>query len=221
MPTDCNQRIYQNSGNPALLQLLIDLPPGVALDGGCGAGDNARLLRQAGWSVTGLTISPQERDIASQHCDSVCIADLNSGVPEEVRQFDLVIYSHVLEHLLRPDIALGEARRLLKPTGLLAIALPNVLHWRPRLKFLLGKFEYESGGIMDDTHVRFYTFQSGRELLRSNGFEIVSAQVDGWFPLPLLRPRVPRLAKFMDSLVSRCWPGLFGWQSLYLAKPMK
>jgi SAM-dependent methyltransferase len=218
-PSDCNERVYQNAGNGPLLQLIADLAPGLALDGGCGAGDNARLLRQRGWRVTGLTISPSEQEIAKEFCESVWIGDLNSGIPREAGgPFDLIVFSHVLEHLLRPDVALGEARRLLQPSGVIAVALPNVLHWGPRAKFLFGKFEYESGGIMDDTHVRFYTFKSGMRLLQMNGFEIVSAQVDGWFPLPGLRRRLPGLARFLDPLVSKLFPGLFGWQSLYIAR---
>ena len=87
--------------------------------------------------------------------------------------------------------------------------------------FLIGKFQYESGGIMDDTHVRFYTFESGMQLLRSSEFEIVSAQADGCFPLPFLRTRLPGLAKIVDPLAARLLPGVFGVQLLYIAKAAK
>jgi SAM-dependent methyltransferase len=219
---DCKDRIYQNVGNPALLRMLSSLPPGSALDCGCGAGDNAKRLSEVGWRVTGLTISPSEREIALQYCESVFLGDLNVGITTEIRgPFDLIIFSHVLEHLFHPEVALREARRLLSPEGMIAVALPNVLHWRQRVKFLSGKFQYDSGGIMDNTHVRFYTFESGMQMLRSNGFEILSARADGCFPLPFLRSRVPSIARAVDPLAARFLPGVFGVQVLYTARPAK
>ena len=218
MPPVCCERIYEGS-NPTLLRLIGPFPAGAALDCGCGAGGNARGLRQMGWHVTGITVSPRELEMASECCEAVRLGDLNLGIPREAGgPFDLVVFSHVLEHLLHPDVALRDARRLLRPTGHVVVALPNVLYWRQRMKFLLGEFRYEPTGIMDETHVRFYTFQGGMELLRSNGFEIVSTLGDGSLPLPFLRRLLPVLARFLDPLASRLVPGLFGEQILYIAK---
>ena len=76
-------RVYDNAGNPALLA-LAPASPGRALDCGCGAGANARLLRERGWEVTGITLSARERDLASRHCVRVVLADLEQALPEEV-----------------------------------------------------------------------------------------------------------------------------------------
>src|SRR6267378_1761788 len=218
MPSVCNERIYEGSNRP-LLQLIAPFPAGAALDCGCGTGGNARELRQMGWRVTGITVSPREVEMASECCEAVLLGDLNSGIPKEAGgPFDLVVFSHVLEHLLHPDVALRDARRLLTPDGRLIVALPNVLYWRMRLKFLFGEFKYEPTGIMDETHVHFYTFHSGMELLRSNGFEIVSTLGDGAFPLPFLRRLLPAVAQFLDPLASRLIPSLFGAQILYVAR---
>jgi SAM-dependent methyltransferase len=171
-----------------------------------------------GWRVTGITVSPRELEMASECCEAVWLGDLNSGIPQEAGgPFDLVVFSHVLEHLLHPDVALRDARRLLSSGGHIIVALPNVLYWRLRIKFLLGEFKYEPTGIMDETHVRFYTFHSGMELLRSNGFEIVSTLGDGALPLPLLRRLLPALARVLDPFASRLVPGLFAEQILYVA----
>ena len=216
-PPVCNERIYAGSNRP-LLQLMAPFQAGAALDCGCGTGGNARELRQMGWRVTGITVSPRELEMASECCEAVLLGDLNSGIPQEAGgPFDLVIFSHVLEHLLHPDVALRDARRLLSPGGHIIVALPNVLYWRLRIKFLLGEFKYEPTGIMDETHVRFYTFHSGMELLRSNGFEIVSTLGDGALPLPLLRRLLPALARVLDPFASRLVPGLFAEQILYVA----
>jgi 2-polyprenyl-3-methyl-5-hydroxy-6-metoxy-1,4-benzoquinol methylase len=217
MPPVCNERIYGGSNRP-LLQLITHFPAGAALDCGCGTGGNARVLSQMGWRVTGITVSPRELEMASECCEAVLLGDLNSGIPQEAGgPFDLVVFSHVLEHLLQPEVALREARRILTPGGRIIVALPNVLYWRMRIKFLFGEFKYAPTGIMDETHVRFYTVQSGMELLRSNGFEILSTLGDGDIPIPFLR-RFRALARVLDPWASRLIPGLFGAQILYVAK---
>jgi SAM-dependent methyltransferase len=214
----CANRIYQNAGNLALLELVRSKPSGRALDCGCGAGDNARILSVRGWEVDGITISADEQSKASQVCKTVHIADLESGIPPEISGgYDLVIFSHVLEHLCNPSRVLIEVRRLLAPGGSVAVALPNVVSWRYRLWFLLGRFEYEEGGVMDTTHVRFYTFASGRRLLESNGFLISMATVEGIFPLARKLRLPSRIIDLLDRFVSSYWPGLFGWQLLYIA----
>lgn len=217
-PSVCNERIYAGSNRP-LLQLITHFPAGAALDCGCGTGGNARVLSQKGWRVTGITVSPRELEMASECCDAVLLGDLNSGIPKETGgPFDLVVFSHVLEHLLRPEVALHDARRLLSPDGRIIVALPNVLYWRLRMKFLFGEFKYEPTGIMDETHVRFYTFHSGIELLRSNGFEVLSTLGDGDLPLPFVRRLFPALGRLLDPWASRLAPGLFGAQILYVAR---
>jgi len=214
----CSERCYQNSGNPALLKMVTVAQPGRVLDCGCGAGDNARLLAARGWEVTGVTISPEERVKAARYCNRVYAHDLESGIPEPISgPFNLIVFSHVLEHLRNPSRVLKDARNMLAPEGSVAVALPNALAWRVRLQFLAGRFEYQEGGPMDDTHVRFYTFQSGKRLLEAHGFHVSQAIADGSFPFRYLRRLAPRLAGYLDTRACELRPGLFGWQLLYIA----
>ena len=91
--------IYRNQGNLGLLNLLSS-SPGRALDCGCGAGDNARVLSGRGWCVTAITIDAREREAAGQFCEAVHLADLENGIPEGIKGlFDVILASHVLEHL--------------------------------------------------------------------------------------------------------------------------
>lgn len=214
----CEGRLYDNAGNAALLN-MIDLAPGRrALDCGCGSGANARILASRGWEVVGLTISPTERDSASEFCSETYLCNLESGISQEVSgKFDLILFSHVLEHLINPGVALRDAARLLSPGGVIAVALPNVLFLTQRIRFLSGSFDYTSDGLMDDTHVRFYSFDSGRRLLESNHLRVTDSGVDGYFPLGRLRRIFPGLARRLDLAVCRLWPGVFGWQLRYLA----
>jgi len=190
------------------------------LDCGCGAGDNARILKAQGWSVTGITISPSEQLVASVHCGKVYLADLDQGIPKAIDDyFDCVLMSHILEHLVHPENLLRDAKAVLAPNGMIAVALPNVLVYYNRLRFLFGRFEYTDGGIMDETHVRFYTFATGAKLLEANGYKLVKVQSEGAFPLWKARNILPvRLVKALNHFVVKHWPGIFGWQSLYLAR---
>ncbi len=214
------ERLYENAGNPDLLALIRG-EPGRALDLGCGAGDNACLLRDRGWRVTGVTLSPREREGALRFCEAVQVANLEEPLPAALGGgYDLVLLSHVLEHLVHPEVALASARAALAPGGRLAVALPNVLFYPLRLKALLGRFDYTPYGIMDETHVRFYTFRSGAELLRRHGFELLEARASGGFPLWKLRQILPTpWVERIHAGAARWRPGLFGWQCLYLGRP--
>jgi len=190
------------------------------LDCGCGAGDNARILNSAGWSVTGITLSNREAQLAQSFCEEVIVADLEHGIPVTKRgRFDVILMAHVLEHLTNPELLLTEAKERLGKQGILAVALPNVLNYRYRLQFLLGSFRYEPDGIMDSTHLRFYTYETGAELLVANGYEILKRQAGGFFPQRPLRRVFPRLTRALDDLAAGTFPGVFGWQLLYLARP--
>ena len=215
---DCSERIYKNAGNLSLLALVPD--NSFVLDCGCGAGDNARILRSRGCRITGITISPTELDTASAYCEEVYLWDLECGIPETIRnKYDVVLMSHVLEHLFHPGRVLQDTKKVLKSGGILVVALPNVLMYRIRLDFLLGRFEYTDGGIMDETHVRFYTFATGAKLLEANGYKLVKEQSEGAFPLWKARNILPvGLVKALNHFVVKHWPGIFGWQSLYLAR---
>lgn len=210
--------VYSNQGNRALIDLLPT--PARVLDCGCGAGDTARLLRDKGCKVVGITINREEQDLALPYCEDVILADLEKGIPKEVgKNFDIVLFSHFLEHVRNPDDLLQDIKGVLSETGIIAVALPNVLHYRNRIKFLLGKFQYEDGGTMDENHIRFYTFESGRHMLIENGFEVFVSKTDGGFPFWKFRRFISKtLRNRIDTVACRLFPGVFGAQSLFIAR---
>jgi SAM-dependent methyltransferase len=188
------------------------------LDLGCGDGALGQALKQSGVNeVIGVTYSLAESERA-KHLDRVVLADLNDFDPTGLEGFDCVICSHVLEHLYQPEVLLRKLHRVLTPDGNLIVGLPNVLYWRQRLKFLAGKFRYTSGGLMDETHFRFYDWGSSRNLIRETGFAIISAKADGGFPMSRYSLA---LRGVLDGLAVNLAPGLFGFQFVIVGVPIR
>jgi SAM-dependent methyltransferase len=212
--------IYRNNGNLGLLDLL-SLPPGRILDCGCGAGSNARILRDRGWRVTAVTIDPREQGAVGQFCEAVHLADLEKGLPTGLEgEFDAVLASHVLEHLAVPERLLREVHERLSPGGVLAVALPNIAHYRQRFSLLRGQFNYTETGQLDRTHLRFYTHRTAIQLLEQNGYELLKATVEGTLPWWKARALVsPSVVGRVDNWAVRRRPNLWGHQSLLLARP--
>ena len=216
---DDGRLVYKNEGNSDLLDLLSS-SPGRILDCGCGAGDNARILSDRGWCVTGITIDPREQEAARQFCEVVYIADLEKGLPPDIDgAFDAVLASHVLEHLARPERLLREVRQRLSPGGVLAVALPNIAHYHERISRLRGQFNYTDTGQLDRTHLRFYTYKTAIQLLEQNGYELINAMATGTLPLWRARSVSRSMAGRADKWAVRQRPNLLGYQCLLLARP--
>ena len=213
-------KVYDNNGNKAVLARVPAEAESV-LDVGCGAGSNARRLRESKTDrvIIGLTGSAKEATEANKYCDAVRVCDLENGLPELPRSdFDVVICSHVLEHLCFPKTLLSDIAAL-RPLTLI-VALPNLMYYKYRTRLLIGRFDYESDGTMDDTHFRWYTFCTAKQLLLANGFRILEATSNSSIPLPIIRKFLPRgLASNLDRLGGRLSHGLFGYELLFVATP--
>lgn len=192
------------------------------LDFGCGTGMlGGALKEQMACEIVGVTFSEGEASEAAKRLDRVLVDNLDTfTAPPDFGLFDVVICSHILEHLREPQRLLRIARSLMTPGGTLIVALPNVLHWKQRLLLLRGHFKYTEGGIMDSTHVKFYDWDTARAMVSESGFALREAVAEGNFPLPLVRRVLPRkFASGLDRMFTRSFPGLFGAQFLMVANP--
>ena len=159
------------------------VPAGAAsvLDVGCGAGAFAATLRAARvdrpLEIWGVELSPTAAARAGIVCDRVLGGDgvtMLRTLPDG--RFDCVVMNDVLEHLADPSALLREARRVLAPGGALVASLPNVRYFFNVWDLVVrGRWDYVDEGILDRTHLRFYTRSSLRRLLEEEGF-IVTRQ---------------------------------------------
>ncbi len=195
------------------------------LDIGCGAGDNARLVkeRHQARQVYGITHSASEAEIAGIHMEHCWVFDLEGEFPPDLtgQTFDALVFSHVLEHLRDPAVVLARFASLLHKDGQILIAVPNVLSWRMRLQFLFGHFEYESAGVLDDTHLRFFTYYTADKFLLAGApsLSVLSKSATGSVPLWWLRRHLlpESWCDRIDQWGCRHWPNLFGGQILIKA----
>jgi SAM-dependent methyltransferase len=111
---------------------LLRRTPGRVLDVGCGVGDLAVALRRHGWSVTGLEPSAVACEHARGRGLEVHCGTLDDA-PWDVATFDAIVFNHALEHIPQPEDALRRAAGLLRPGGMLAVAVPNFGCWQRRV----------------------------------------------------------------------------------------
>ena len=220
MKASVSEKVYNAPVNKEVLALVPASAKSV-LDIGCGAGTHARALSERGLIVDGITLSEDEKCLAEKWCKRVYLHNCESGLPVIEYKYDCIICSHVLEHIASPDLLLKGISQYLSAKGVLIVALPNLLNYKNRWHLLRGRFDYQDGGIMDYTHVRWYTFQSARWLLERHNLSILHAAASGAFPLPIIRRLLGLTGQltWLDKLASHYWPGLFGWQLLFVAQP--
>lgn len=185
-------------------------------DGGVSTGYLARRFVEAGRQVDGADIDPDAAAEAMRVCERVWVGDLQDLDLDQIdRTYNLVLFADTLEHLPDPAAVLRGLREKLAPGGTLIVSLPNVANWAMRLGLLAGRFRYTDRGILDRTHLRFFTQRTAIEMLREGGFETVD--VTGSVPVPLVRsPTLCRLAHFIGNLR----PSLFAYSFVITARPL-
>jgi 2-polyprenyl-3-methyl-5-hydroxy-6-metoxy-1,4-benzoquinol methylase len=191
------------------------MPSSRILDLGCSGGLLSERARELGHHVVAVDLFEPE-GIRSR-VDTFVQADLNQGVPEAVATpggYDIVLCADILEHLTAPQDLLREIAPLLSPHGMLMVSVPNISHWYSRIRIGLGLFDYDQRGILDQTHMRFFTRRSLRRHLRGAGFEIVRQEATGLPVEVLIRNEgtVARVLRRLDRLAVSARPTLFGYQ---------
>ncbi len=232
--------------NNAIIRLFRDAQQreaGSVLDLGCGRARLGLEVERLGYTVTGIDNSPVACATARTRISEVIELDFTklTAVADTLkeRKFDWIMAADVLEHTPDPKTTLPFYRRYLKPDGRLIVSLPNVAVWDNRLRLLFGRFDYRDSGVMDRTHLRFFTFRTARELVSEAGFTPLRTAWEAGIArafLPLLKRLVTREAapgallespsyRFYsryilpaEHLVCGIAPGLLAFRAVILAR---
>ena len=156
------------------------------LDVGCATGYLGAALMARGCTVTGIEIDAEAADEARQRLDRVIVGDLGELDLDAVlgsERFDVVLMGDVLEHMVDPAALLLRAVSLLNPGGSVVISIPNVAHGSLRLALLQGRWQYKDRGLLDRTHLRFFTRPAVEALVRDAGLRIVDMRATTSDPL--------------------------------------
>jgi len=173
------------TGTHAYLLNLVGFNKKV-LEIGCSTGSLSRVMQQRGCQITGVEIDEAMADMARPFCRRMILGDAEELDWEAVlggERFDVITFGDVLEHMRAPEVVLRQLRGYLTPTGYVVVSLPNIAHGSVRLSLLLGRFEYDPLGILDESHLRFYTKGTAQQLLISSGFQVKEVKA-AYEPIP-------------------------------------
>lgn len=171
-------------------EMLDFLPEGSRniLEVGCGEGLFGHMLKQhfSDSTVWGLEIDTTAASAAKNKLDRVFVGDIDelwSEIPDN--NFDLVVFNDVLEHMIDPFTVLDKIRTKLKSGGYVMSSIPNIRYYHTLYALVMaGEFEYQESGVLDRTHLRFFTQKSIRRMYERLDYEIV--RHDGINPMPSL-----------------------------------
>ena len=191
---------YMEEVNEGILREFQRLAPatGRVLDVGCGRAALGGAIRGLGWEVWGVEQSGEACATAEKRLHRLVPADLHDLATVRAAvgdtRFDALVFSDVLEHVYDPRTVLENYLELVKPGGRVLISVPNMVVWTNRLRLLLGRVEYDDTGVMDRTHIRFFTFKTARRLVEAAGCRVERVASTPY----LVRAVLPLLKRFLS-----------------------
>jgi glycosyltransferase involved in cell wall biosynthesis len=186
------------------------------LEIGPGSGAMTEQFQQMGYRVTVVESNPLFAEMARKHATLVICQDVETIQWDELSNYDVVVLADILEHLRDPLYTLEKCVDHLNPEGGILITLPNAAHWSVRLELLWGRFQYRPRGILDQSHLRFFTRNSAKSMIKRAGLRVR----EDWaipIPLPLLIPAAEEngpLVYFhiLNHVLTQAWKSLLAYQ---------
>lgn len=223
MPNVYTFKDFEGSSHRILIGLLHRhaRQGGTLLDLGAAGGELGAAVRDHFARTIGFEFNSDCLPELCKHFDQAVITDLErvKTLPSNI---DAIVLADVLEHLRNPARALELVRDALRDDGRVFISVPNIANITVRLGLLFGVFEYRDRGILDHTHLRFYTKRTIRREVENAGFRIIDMGgssvpirliIGSYTPGPLLR-----LGEKLLVWLTRAWRGLFAYQIILVAE---
>ena len=197
--------------------------PSEVLEIGTTTGYLTSEMAKLGCAVTGIELDAQMAEIARPYCRDMFVENIEEMDTTRLGHYDAIIFGDVLEHLRNPRAVLEKLSGLLKPGGKILISIPNVANIWVRLNLLFGRFDYTRVGILDETHLRFFTLKTAKQLVVDSGLDVISTAVTP-IPLPLILPGTSKgqPLSFLHLLnwgLTKLRKKLFGYQFILVCKP--
>ncbi|WP_448188850.1 class I SAM-dependent methyltransferase [Azospirillum sp. sgz301742] len=217
MPAFCGHPLaYHDQVNPDLLDAIPAAATRI-LEVGCGTGALGQALkaRTPQAHCTGLELNPEAAMVARQRLDRVVEGDAeDDSVLAQIDggSFDAVVFGDVLEHLIDPARLLTRLHRVTRADAVVIACIPNVQHWSVLTALLGGHWDYTDGGILDRTHLRFFTLDSGLDLFMRAGWQPADVRgrifdrEDGMRFADTLRPAVQAMGIDPDGFAEGVLP---------------
>ena len=222
MPNVYTFKDFEGSSHRILIDLITRYSNGARtlLDLGAAGGELGQALRSKFKRTIGFEYDVDRIGDLHGRFDQVVIADL-----ETVRRLpnhpDTIVLADILEHLKNPRTLLQCVREALRPEGHVFVSVPNIANVTVRIGLLLGIFEYRERGILDSSHLRFYTMRAIKRDVEGAGFRIIAIRGSS-VPIRLILPRAPefllRIGERILTIVTRIWRALFAYQIIIVAQ---
>ncbi len=183
-------------------------PGSRVLEVGCSSGHMTKALREdLGCTITAIEINEEEAREASQFANQTTVGDIQDlSVWNQLDGlYDAVLFADVLEHLANPWEVLTRVKQVLSNEGMVVASMPNVAYYRIRKELLLGRFDYATYGILDDSHLRFFTRKTMLEMFTRTGYQVTDC--------------VRRFRVQTDRRIWRLMPDAFTYQFVIRAVP--
>jgi predicted TPR repeat methyltransferase len=224
MPNVYEFKDFEGSSHRILIELIRRFArrDGTLLDLGASAGHLGAAVRDHFRQTIGFEYEVSCIAALRERFNAATICDLErlKRLPSKL---DAVVLADVIEHLRDAPALLRLVKESLVPTGRIFISVPNIANVTVRIGLMFGIFEYRDRGILDATHLRFYTMRTIRREIEHAGFRVIAVRgssvpirliIGKWMPEPLLR-----LSESALTLVTRMWKSMFAYQIILVAEP--
>jgi glycosyltransferase involved in cell wall biosynthesis len=224
--TKSPQYVYKKtdpySSHAQILAWVEQERPERVLEIGTATGYLTSEMAKLGSRVTGVEQDEEMANVAQEFCDKMVVGDVETMNFEGFGSFDAIIFGDVLEHVRNPQVVLRRISGLLKRDGKVLLSLPNVANIWVRLNLLFGRFNYSRVGILDESHLQFFTLHSSKKLATDSGLDVIGVNVTP-IPLPIILPAAEkgRSLSFLHLLnwgLTKLRKTLFGYQFILVCR---
>jgi SAM-dependent methyltransferase len=205
-----------------LKKLEQEREPVRILDVGCASGYLGKILREKGHHVTGIESDAAAAGKAGAYYDAFHLDDIETFNFPYHREFDYILFADVLEHLRDPAKVLRRAIPALTDSGKLIVSVPNIANWIIRLNLLFGKFDPADRGILDRTHLHFFTLRILRKLMDEipcRVLDVTPTPVPLQLVLPFTEGKAFAPLHALHYGLTRSWKTIFAYQFVVTAAP--